>query len=229
MNDVLAVLEGMMERHLWAAPVFSVLAGVITSFTPCSLASVPMLLACVEGAGEDRKKVLGLSLSMALGMALTFGIFGSVASAIGHRMHEAGHWWTLLMGILMILMALQIFDVIHLIPHVHLSGKMAGKGFAGAFLTGTLSGLFASHCAVPVMVALLALVAETGQSIWQGVLLMVLYAAGHSILLILSGVGYHFVERMSKSARYGRWGNALRYLLGFFVLMVGLVLIFGEE
>ncbi len=229
MNEILTVLERMMEEHLWAAPFFSILAGVVTSFTPCSLASVPMLLACVEGAREDRKRVVGLSLSMALGMAVTFGIFGSAASAIGHRMHEAGHWWTLLMGILMILMALQIFDLIHLIPHVHLSGKMTGRGYAGAFLTGALSGLFASHCAVPVMVALLALVAEMGRSTWWGVLLMLLYAAGHSILLILSGVGYHTVERMSASARYARWGNILRNSLGVLVLLVGLLLVFGKK
>ena len=48
------------------------------------------------------------------------------------------------------------------------------KRICGSLLTGALSGVFASHCAVPVMVALLALVAELGRNAWWGILLMVL-------------------------------------------------------
>lgn len=229
MNEWLDVLNRMMADNLWAAPLLSLLAGILTSFTPCSLASVPMLLACVGGAGENRRRVLALSLTMASGMAVTFGIFGSVASAAGHWMHEAGHWWAVAMGILMILMALQVFGLIHVIPHVHLSEKLTATGYTGAFLTGALSGLFASHCAIPVMVALLALAAEMGRDVWWGVFLMVLYAVGHSLLLILSGVGYGAVERMIGNPRYERMGTFLRGVLGTVVLCVGLLMIFGEK
>ena len=158
MTEIVDILTGLMTDNLWAAPVLSLLAGVITSFTPCSLASVPMLLACVGAVGADRKKSVRLSFAMAAGMAVTFGVFGSVASFIGHRMHEAGHWWTILMGILMVFMALQVFGIVNIIPHIHLSKYGTKKGYAGAFLTGALSGVFASHCAIPVMIALLALV-----------------------------------------------------------------------
>ena len=229
MTEIMNTLTGLMADNLWAAPVLSLLAGIITSFTPCSLASVPMLLACVGAVGADRKKSLRLSLSMGAGMAVTFGIFGSVASFIGHRMHEAGHWWTILMGILMIAMALQVFGVISLIPHVHLSKYGAKKGYAGAFVTGALSGVFASHCAIPVMVALLALVAELGRNAWWGVLLMVLYALGHSVLLIGTGIGYSYVERIAGDPRYASAGKWLRRILGVVILAVGLLLIFGEK
>ena len=164
MTEIVDILTGLMTDNLWAAPVLSLLAGVITSFTPCSLASVPMLLACVGAVGADRKKSVRLSFAMAAGMAVTFGVFGSVASFIGHRMHEAGHWWTILMGILMVFMALQVFGIVNIIPHIHLSKYGTKKGYAGAFLTGALSGVFASHCAIPVMIALLALVAELGRT-----------------------------------------------------------------
>ena len=142
MTEIVDILTGLMTDNLWAAPVLSLLAGVITSFTPCSLASVPMLLACVGAVGADRKKSVRLSFAMAAGMAVTFGVFGSVASFIGHRMHEAGHWWTILMGILMVFMALQVFGIVNIIPHIHLSKYGTKKGYAGAFLTGALSGVF---------------------------------------------------------------------------------------
>jgi cytochrome c biogenesis protein CcdA len=228
MNAILDTLSGLMADNLWAAPVLSLLAGIITSFTPCSLASMPMLLACVGASQAGPKKAFRLSLAMAAGLAVTFGIFGSVASAIGYYMHEAGHWWTALMGILMILMALQVFGVINIIPHIHADEKTTKKGYAGAFLTGALGGLFASHCAIPVMVALLALVAELGRNAWWGVLLMVLYALGHSILLITAGTAYSYVEKMIQDPKFETAGKWLRRILGVIILLVGFVMIFGE-
>ena len=91
MTEIITALTKLMTENLWAAPLLSLAAGIITSFTPCSLASVPMLLACVGAVDADRKKAVRLSVSMAAGMAVTFGVFGSVASFIGHLFHEAGH------------------------------------------------------------------------------------------------------------------------------------------
>ena len=228
-SDWIHILEEIMRQNLWVAPLLSLAAGIISSLTPCSLASIPMILAYVGATSATPKKAFRLSLAMALGMAVTFGVFGSVASAIGHMMHEAGHWWKAVMGILMILMALQIWEVIHIIPHIHMTEKVSRRVYTGAFLTGALSGLFASHCAVPVMVALLALAAEVSRGIGWGILLMVCYAVGHSILLLLAGTGYGYVEQMMKDPRLGAVNKWLRIILGVIILAVGLVMLLGES
>ena len=228
MNEILEFLTRAMADNLSAAPLLSLAAGILTSFTPCSLATVPMLLACVGATKANQKRSFRLSVAMAAGMAVTFGIFGSVASAIGHLMHEAGHWWTALMGILMILMALQVFGVVNIIPHIHVSEKMTKKGYAGAFLTGAVGGVFASHCAIPVMVALLALVADLGKNAWWGILLMVLYALGHSVLLLLTGIGYGYMEKVIANPSCAAAGKWLRRILGLVILAVGFLLLFGD-
>ncbi len=229
MTEIITALTKLMTENLWAAPLLSLAAGIITSFTPCSLASVPMLLACVGAVDADRKKAVRLSVSMAAGMAVTFGVFGSVASFIGHLFHEAGHWWTFLMGVLMIFMALQVLGIVNIIPHIHMSEHMTKKGYIGAFLTGALGGVFASHCAIPVMVALLALVAELGRNAWWGVLLMVLYALGHSVLLVGTGIGYSYVDRLIRNPRYASVGVWIRRILGILILLFGFLLIFAEK
>ena len=229
MTEIINTLTELMTENLWAAPLLSLAAGILTSFTPCSLASVPMLLACVGAVNADRKKAVRLSLSMAAGMAVTFGIFGSAASFIGHLLHEAEHWWTFLMGILMIFMSLQVFGIVNIIPHIHMSEHMTKKGYAGAFLTGAVGGVFASHCAIPVMVALLALVARLGRNAWWGVFLMVLYALGHSVLLVGTGIGYSYVDRLIKNPAYASVGVWLRRILGILILLFGLLLIFAEK
>ena len=63
MTEIINTLTELMTENLWAAPLLSLAAGILTSFTPCSLASVPMLLACVGAVNADRKKAVRLSLS----------------------------------------------------------------------------------------------------------------------------------------------------------------------
>lgn len=133
------------------------------------------------------------------------------------------------MGILMIFMSLQVFGIVNIIPHIHMSEHMTKKGYAGAFLTGAVGGVFASHCAIPVMVALLALVARLGRNAWWGVFLMVLYALGHSVLLVGTGIGYSYVDRLIKNPAYASVGVWLRRILGILILLFGLLLIFAEK
>lgn len=251
MTEWLTVLAEMIGRQIWIAPLLCVAAGVITSFTPCSLSSVPMIIAYIGGsAGQDTRKAFRLSLTMAAGLALTFMVFGSLASVIGHYMHEIGKWWYLFLGILMALMALQIWGVIHLIPdhsahHTH--GKDCGckteengegscgcgghipftgkRGYAGAFVAGIFSGAFASHCATPVMIALLAIAARAGSMIW-GIFLLALYAAGHSFLIVAAGTSYSMVEKWMYNPRYARVNALLRKVMGAVILLAGLAMVY---
>lgn len=232
MTQWLNSIAQMIQENMWIAPVLSFFAGILTSFTPCSLSSVPMAIAYIGGsAAEDKKKALKLSLTMALGMALTFGIFGSLASVLGHVLHEIGRWWFLILGVIMVLMALQIWNVIHVVPHHHFHGKIGKKGYAGALAAGVLSGVFASHCATPVMIALLAMAAQAGNALW-GVFLLALYAIGHSVLLVLAGTSYGVVERWISDPKYAKVSDLLRKLLGVLILLMGIflfVLVFSPE
>ena len=88
MTEWLNILAEMIRHNLWIAPVLCIVAGIITSFTPCSLSSIPMIIAYIGGsARQDTRKAFRLSLTMAAGLSLTFIVFGSLASVIGHYMH----------------------------------------------------------------------------------------------------------------------------------------------
>lgn len=230
MTQWLEVLAELIKNNVWMAPIFCLLAGIITSFTPCSLSTIPSVIAYVGASSKANPgKAFRLSAVMALGMAVTFGIFGSLASVIGHFMHDAGHWWSIFLGVLMILMALQIWDVIHVIPHIHMDGNVSKKGYIGAFCIGMLNGVFASHCATPVMIALLAMVAKTDESTLCGILLLALYALGHSILLVAAGTSYSAVETFIENPRYAVWGKWLRIIMGAVIFVIGILMFFVES
>ena len=225
MTEILNTLADLIQHHLWVAPVLCLAAGIVTSFTPCSLSSVPVAIAYIGGsAGQDKKKAFRLSMTLAFGMTLTFAVFGTVASVIGHFLHEAGMWWHLFLGAVMILMALQIWGVISIVPHRHMHADAGKKGYVGAFIAGVVSGLFASHCATPVMIALLALVAEAGSTGW-GIFLLALYAIGHSVLMVAAGIGYSAVDRWINDPKYEKISHRMKMIMGIMILFIGLVMI----
>lgn len=58
-NQWLEVLSALISSNLWLAPLLAVAAGVLTSFTPCSLTSVPLVIGYVGGTGlNDTKRLL---------------------------------------------------------------------------------------------------------------------------------------------------------------------------
>ena len=72
MTQWLSVLAEMIEKYVWFAPILALVAGIITSLTPCSLSSVPMVIAYIGGsAKKDTKKAFRLSVVMATGLGLS--------------------------------------------------------------------------------------------------------------------------------------------------------------
>lgn len=228
MTELLEQISSVMTATPWLAPLLALAAGVITSLMPCSLASVPLVIGYVgsaSGAGGDKRKPLKLSLTFALGLTLTFTALGVAAATAGVLMGSMQRWWYLALGTLMVLMALQTWELFEFIPSTYLVSRSEKRGYPGALLAGALAGLFSSPCATPVLIALLALVAGRGQ-LWWGILLLLLYAAGHSALSVMAGTSAGFAKRITQSGRYGRFSQVLRVVMGLLILLMGLYLLY---
>jgi cytochrome c-type biogenesis protein len=231
MNDAItAVLEhlsGLIQANFWLAPVRSLAAGLLTSVTPCSLSSVPLVVAYVGGSGrKEPAAAFRFSVVFAFGMAVTFTALGAGASLLGKLLNfGTGGWWYLALGGLMILMALQTWGIITIIPSTYAQRKNTRKGYLGALIMGVLGGLFSSPCATPVLIALLALVARSGNPVW-GIFLLLLYSIGHSVLVIIAGTFMGVVGKLTKSGAYGMFSKVLNIVLGLAILLAGFYLIY---
>ena len=128
----LAQIGQTIGQNMWLAPLLALVAGVLTSFTPCSLSSIPLVIAYVGGIGVEPKKAARLSLVFALGAAITFTVLGAVAASAGRLLGSGAQWWYLVLGALMILMALQTWEVVNIIPSTYLAGKNKQRGYIGA-------------------------------------------------------------------------------------------------
>ncbi len=211
----------LIAENYRMAPFFALFAGFLTSFTPCSLSSVPLVIGYVGGScSRDAKKAFGYSIVFAIGTAITFVTMGIIASSVGRLMGMASPVWYIVLGCLMILMALQTWGIFNFIPSTNLLTKNKKQGFIGALLTGALAGIFASPCSTPVLIALLGIIAGKGNFAW-GVLLMLLYSLGHSILVIVAGTSIGFVQKVNSSNLYGKTGNIMTFIMGTLILLVG--------
>ena len=227
-NEFLILFGEMITQNVWLAPVLAFAAGLLTAFTPCSLSSIPLIVAYVGGTSPSNTKTsFKYSLVFSLGMALTFTTLGVIASLAGHLLGTGGSWWYIFLGLLMVLMAFQTLGIITVIPQNTLFATKSRRGAVGAFLAGVLGGLFSSPCATPVLVALLAVVAERG-NLLTGVVLLLLYSLGHSILVLIAGSSVGFVQRVTASKKYSRFATALNIafvlamlLLAFYMFYLG--------
>lgn len=216
----LQLLSELIQGSFWIAPLLALLAGVLTAFTPCALSTVPLVIGYVGGAGHnDPRRSFRLSLTFALGMAITFTALGTAASLLGKLIGGSGSWWYIALGILMVLMALQIFEIYNFIPSTYLTNKNSRTGYVGALATGILGGVFSSPCATPVLVVLLGIVARSGNVAW-GVLLLLFYSLGHSVLVLIAGTSVGFVNKVTSSGKYGPLSKVLKYVMGGGVLLI---------
>jgi len=219
-NQWLETLSTLIKGNLWLAPVMAIVAGVLTAFTPCSLSTIPLVVAYVGGtADNDTKKSFRLSAVFALGMTITFTVLGVIASLAGKLIGRAASWWYIVLGVLMVLMALQTWEVFNFIPSTFLISKNTKRGYIGSLIAGILGGIFSSPCATPVLIALLALVASQGKLLW-GILLLLLYSAGHSILVLIAGTSMGFVKKITTIEKYGRVSKVIKIVLGTLILLL---------
>lgn len=221
-NDWLSQIAETIGSNLWLAPILALIAGVLTSFTPCSLSSIPLIIGYVGGTGEkNTRRAFGYSAVFSLGTAITFVILGVIATSAGKLMGTSSKIWYIILGVLMVLMSLQTFGIINIIPSANLITKSKKKGFIGAFIAGILGGVFSSPCSTPVLIALLAIVADKANIIW-GILLMLLYSIGHSTLVMVAGTSVGFVQKVSSNPKYSKVSTVIKIVMGIVILAIGL-------
>ena len=163
--------EGLKSFSIFA-PILALLGGILTSISPCSLASIPLIIGFMTGTKEDdTKRAFKTSVVFAIGMAITYTTLGVLAALLSKIFNQSGPFWNIFLGIVMILMALQTWEVINVVPSKILTNKSKKTGYVGALIVGIMAGLFSSPCSTPILVALLAIVASKGSLLW-GVLLL---------------------------------------------------------
>lgn len=197
------------------------LAGVLSSASPCVLATIPLVVGFVGGyADGDRLKAFRYSLAFILGLSLTFTAFGAAAGLLGTMFGTLGGTWYLVAGAIALVMGGQMMGLYEIRLPISRDFKPKRGGLVGAFLLGLFFGVVSSPCATPVLVVLLTLVASKGQVLY-GIALLFCYAIGHCLLMLFAGTFTGFVEGFVKARGVVNFSLWAKRVSGGVVALVG--------
>lgn len=226
MNDFLNEIATQQLTLNWLAPLIGFATGMLTSLSPCCLSSVSVLITLVSGYQEPTvSKSFRLSLVFALGATVTFTLLGITGAVIGKLFFISTGPLYILLGIVMILMALQIWELYTFIPSSKLLEKRLYDGYKGAVVCGLFSGFFSAPCCTPVLIAIISLIATSGNILW-GIFIMLLYAVGHNVISVIAGTSFGFSQKLLHGKKYKKLSNLLKYLLGAAILFLGFYLLY---
>ena len=225
MENLLEQFGYLLSQNIFIAIVFALIAGIISSFTPCSLSSVPLIIGYVGGYnGKDKKKPLIYSLMFSLGLAFTFTILGVLSATIGRIFIGIGSYIYIILGIIMLIVGLQMIGIIKIGTNSCNVPKKS-KGILGAFLLGIVGGIFASPCSTPVLIAILAFVAQKGNILLGGILLLV-YSIGHCALIIIAGTSVGLTQSFVNSNKTNKIARIVKYIFAVLIFILGFYLLY---
>jgi cytochrome c-type biogenesis protein len=197
--------------------------GVITSIGPCNVAMIPLIVGYVGGSAElSRPRSFAISMTFALGLAVTFMLLGVIASLIGGLIGGSGRLWYYLVAFVCFLIGLQMMGALKIRMPLWFGGlreRVGLKGLPGAFALGLVSGLVASQCATPVLAAILTYVMAQGSELFYGATLLFVYALGRGVPIVLAGT---FTGVLKQIQSIGRWSETLEKASGVMIIGVGL-------
>lgn len=215
-------IQSLLQRLslLWTVPLFFAL-GLALSFTPCVLPMIPILSSIVVGDRARPRRALALSLAFVLPMAATYAGLGVGAAMAGANLQG---WlqnpWTLYgMGAVFVVLAASMFGFFTLqLPRGLRNGlddasrQQKGGTLVGAAAMGFLSALLVGPCMTAPLAGTLLYIAQSGNALHGGVLLLSLGLGMGVPLVVIATVGSSYMPRPDA------WMERVKGAFGFLLL-----------
>lgn len=196
----------LYQNSLIYMMIVSFIGGIISSVSPCSIGSLPLLLAYICGLEKNTgMKLFARLASFSLGLSFVLGIIGMICAVTGSVFGGFNSpVLTLLFASLIMVLGLHLLKVVE-IPFPNFVKKMPQNSSAGLFvypfIVGMLFALMASPCSSPMLVFIMALAAKSA-NFTVSFLLLFTFALGQCLIIILAGLFASFLMKLKKLQQY---------------------------
>ena len=194
-------------------------------FSPCHMASIPLIIAYVGG----QHKILaprvagGYAAAFTTGLFITILLIGVACALLGRMLGDVGTYWQIPVGLVLVWVALGMLGI----DRCTLSGGLQRfnlKGLRGAFLLGLAYGILSGSCTFGFIAPILAIITLQGQ-IAAGILLILLFATGHCLPIVIAGSSAAGVRRLVENTRWQHAGTWFRKGAGAVIGLLGVYFI----
>jgi cytochrome c-type biogenesis protein len=226
---------GMILEYL-----LSFLEGIITFISPCILPMFPIYVSYFAGTslsqtGDESEiarkrrvsKTVVNSIGFTLGFTLVFVAMGAFAGTIGSLLKQNTTIINIISGIVVVLFGLYFIGLVK-IPFLdknrQIDFKFKNPGFFSSLLFGLVFSIGWTPCVGVFLGSALMLAASQG-SAGKGVLLLLTYSLGLSLPFIISAI---LIDRLKSTFTFiKKHYKAITLVSGIFLIIIGLLMIFG--
>lgn len=214
-----------IDNNLVISLLVSFIGGIISSFSPCTISTIPLIIGYlnIDSTKGKKKSNVIYSISFSIGIVIVFVILGIVSTVLGKNFRMFGRLWYIFLGIVLMLVSLKLFNVFS----VNKSCKrpVFKKGVIGAFFLGIVGGFFESPCSTPILIAILAFISQT-QNILYGILLMIFYSIGHCIIILIAGISVDTITKFTNNDKYFKFNKIIKIIFGLICVVFSMYLFY---
>jgi cytochrome c-type biogenesis protein len=208
----------LLGAFIWG--VFSVI------LSPCGVAILPLVVGYIENSEEsDVWTAFKISLAFCSGIVVNLLLIGALVVSVGAIFGGYEIWLTVFVGIIFIVIGLHLMGVFH-IPWIigGTVGQTKYGGLKGALILGTLSGLAIGPCSFAYATPILSLAAKLagGNDVFSASAIIISYAIGYSILLVIAGTGAKWLSRFLNWQHGGKALRVLNFICGLALIAGGI-------
>ncbi len=223
-----ATSAGKWDAALWAAVGGALLGGMILNLMPCVFPVIGLKVLSFAQAAHSRTKALSQALVFSLGVVLSFiALAGlllalrSAGEAIGWGFQLQSPWVVMLLVLLFVLIAVNLFGVFELgllgVKAANLEFAQragASSGPVGSFASGVLAVVVASPCTAPFMGSAIGFTATA--TVAQTLVVFAALGLGMALpyIVLASWPGL-----LAQLPRPGAWMARFKQLMAFPMLM----------
>lgn len=201
----------MADNSLTFLGIF--LLGLGLNLTPCVYPMISITISLFRGHEDDAKHHAFLkSVAYVLGIAVIYSTLGVMTAFTGGLFGAAlqNRWVLFGIGLLMVGMAASLFGF-YVIQAPQWLVKLASKrgtDFLGIFISGLFVGVFAAPCIGPLIIALIAHVAQKGDPLYAFQIFFTM-SLGLGLPYILLGTFAGLIHHLPKSGVWLVWVDRL--------------------
>ena len=204
LDTIFLTLNDWIIAESAIAGVGSFLWGMVSVlFSPCHLASIPLIIAYVGGQQQilGSRQAAYYSAAFTLGLFVTIALIGTLCALLGRMLGDVGNYWQILVGLVLAWVALGMFGVEKCSLSGSLLYRMNLRGIHGAFALGLAYGILSGSCTFGFIAPILAII-TVQQKVAAGVVLILLFAIGHCLPIMVAGSSAAIVKGVFENSHW---------------------------
>lgn len=226
-DQLFLAINSWMTESFAIAALGCFLWGVVSVlFSPCHLASIPLIVGYVAGQGKiiQGREAAKYALTFSFGLFVTITAIGVVCSLLGRMLGDVGPYWTISVGAILLWVALDMLGVTKCGVSSGIMGRLKVKGVAGALFLGLAYGVLSGSCTFGFVAPILAII-TIQEKILTGVVLIVLFAVGHCLPLVAAGSSTALVQHWLDGGTMRQGSLWFRKSAGIVIALLGVYFI----